>query len=238
MSDSGPLELLYRVQQLDLDLDGLQAEEQQIPDALRDARAEQERINNSLEDAEIELEGVEKNIRRLEGDVASTKDQINRNKAEQEKNAFNPKVQSQYENVIQQLSERVTDFEEGLAPLYERRRELEATRTELRARHADLRPRMNALENEDEARVRTLRERGGSIREGRQQIAVNVEPRLLKEYELIRKAKRGLGIVRVEGGRCTGCNMQLPTTVQQRAALGKLPAVKCPSCGRFLVKPA
>jgi len=24
--------------------------------------------------------------------------------------------------------------------------------------------------------------------------------------------------------------------VQQRAALGKLPAVKCPSCGRFLIK--
>ncbi|WP_370657404.1 hypothetical protein [Deinococcus sp. KNUC1210] len=24
--------------------------------------------------------------------------------------------------------------------------------------------------------------------------------------------------------------------MQQRAALGRLPAVKCPSCGRFLIK--
>jgi len=63
-----------------------------------------------------------------------------------------------------------------------------------------------------------------------------IEGRLVKEYELIRRSKKGLGIVPFEGGRCKGCNVQLPTNVQQRAALGKLPAVKCPSCGRFLIK--
>ena len=236
MNESGPLERLYQVQQLDLDLDQLQTEEQRIPDALRDARVQQERINNTLEDTEIELESVEKNVRQLESDLASTKEQVARNKAEQEKNAFNSKVQSQYENVIQQLSERVSDYDETLAPLYDRRTRLEERRGDLRSQHAELRPSINSLEDQDELRIQGLREQQQNIRAKRDELAREVDSRLLKEYEMLRKAKRGQGIVMIEAGRCTGCNMQLPVTVQQRAATGKLPAVKCPSCGRFLLK--
>ncbi|PYE56453.1 zinc ribbon domain-containing protein [Deinococcus yavapaiensis] len=237
MNGSGPLDRLHEVQQLDLQLDELTAGERDVPETLRSARGEQERINNALEDAEIELEGVEKNVRRLESDLATTKDQLARTRAEQDKNAFDAKAQVQYQNRIQQLGDRVTETEEGLSPLYERRSTLEATRQALRGQHRDLRPRIGALEQDDEARVGALREQARKIREERDQLASGVESRLLKEYELIRKQKRGLGLVEVQGGRCSGCNMQLPVTVQQRAATGKLPAVKCPSCGRFLYKP-
>jgi len=236
MNESGPLERLYRVQNLDLDLDRLQAEELRIPDALRDARGEQERINNDLEDTEIELENVEKNVRQLEGDLAGTRELIARTKSEQDRNAFDSKAQVQFQNRIQQLADRATETEESLVPLYERREGLGERRTELRSQHADLRPRIGALEDEDEARVQALREQRAQLKRERDELASHVDSRLLKEYELIRKAKKGMGVVPVEGGRCTGCNMQLPVTVQQRVATGKLPGVKCPSCGRFLVK--
>ncbi|ADV68078.1 zinc ribbon domain-containing protein [Deinococcus maricopensis] len=236
MTQSGPLERLYRVQQLDLELDRLQGEEAGIPDALRDARAEQERINNALEDAEIELERVERQVRQTELDLGTTREQVERNRAEQEKNAFNAKVQSQYENLIQQLSERVTDYEETLAPLYERRETLTGTAAGLRGEHRALRPHLGGLEEQDEARVGALRAEADKIRAERDAIAAEIDRRLVKEYDLIRKAKKGLGIVPFTGGRCQGCNVNLPVNVQQRAAQGKLPAVKCPSCGRFLIK--
>ncbi|GGJ71380.1 zinc ribbon domain-containing protein [Deinococcus aquiradiocola] len=236
MNESGQLERLYQVQQLDLELDLLTTQEADISVELKDARAQQERINNDLEDAEIALEGVEKQARRLELDLATTQEQIGRNKAEQDKNATNAKMQSQYENVIQQLGERVADYEESLAPLYERQTALSARSTELRAEHRTLRPQLAALEDADEARVQALRETGQERRERRAAMVSEIEGRLVKEYELIRRSKKGLGIVPFEGGRCKGCNVQLPTNVQQRAALGKLPAVKCPSCGRFLIK--
>lgn len=236
MNESGPLERLYRVQQFDLELDKVRGEELSVPDALREARAEQERVNNDLEDAEIELEGVERSVRQLESDLASTRDQIARAKAEQDKNAFDPKAQTQYQNRIQQLEDRVVETDEGLAPLYERRTHLEARRTDLRAQHGQLRPRIAELEQQDEVRVEGLRAGAEGTRRERDEMASVLDSRLVKEYDVIRKAKKGLGIVPVEGGRCTGCNMQLPTTVQQRVATGRLPAVKCPSCGRFLVK--
>jgi uncharacterized protein len=236
MNESGQLERLYEVQHLDLELDSLNQQEGEISGELKDARAQQERINNDLEDAEIALEGVDKQVRRLELDVATTKEQIDRNKVEQDKNATNAKMQSQYENVIQQLGERVSDYEESLAPLYERQAALSSRAAELRAEHRALRPVLSGLEDADEARIAQLRRDGQERRERRAGMAAEIEPRLVKEYELIRRSKKGIGIVSFEGGRCKGCNVQLPTNVQQRAALGKLPAVKCPSCGRFLIK--
>ena len=236
MNESGQLERLYQVQQLDLELDRLSNQEGDISGELKDARAQQERINNDLEDAEITLEGVEKQLRRLELDLATSQEQIARNKAEQDKNATNSKLQSQFENVIQQLLERVSDYEEALAPLYERQTALQERARELRAEHRTLRPTLGSLEDADETRVQTLRQDGQERRERRAGMAAAIEPRLVKEYDHIRRSKKGLGIVPFEGGRCKGCNVQLPTNVQQRAALGRLPAVKCPSCGRFLIK--
>ncbi len=230
------MERLYRVQQLDLELDRLQAEEAQIPEALQKARSEQERINNQLEDAEIELERVERQVRALELDLATAREQVAHAKEEQEKNAFDARAQTQYQNRIQQLSDRVTENEEGLLPLYERRDALQATAQGLRDAHRALRPTLTDLESQDEARVQALRESAQGDRDQRAGIASGIESRLVKEYDHIRKSKKGIGIVTFEGGRCQGCNVNLPVNVQQRAATGRLPAQKCPSCGRFLVK--
>ncbi|MEW6421934.1 MAG: zinc ribbon domain-containing protein [Deinococcota bacterium] len=236
MSDTGPLQSLYRVQELDLELDRLRAEEASIPDALREARAQQERLNNDLEDTEITLDGTEKQIRGLEQDLIGTREQITRAREEQDKNAFDARAQSQYGSRIQMLSERAEEMEEDLAPLHERRQELIRRATDLRAEHRALRPRLEELEAQDEARVQGLRAQGEGLRQERAQLVSGIDSRTVKEYDLIRKAKKGLGLVEIRGGRCTGCNVVLPVNVQQKAAQGKLPPVKCPSCGRFLIK--
>lgn len=236
MSDTGPLQSLYRVQELDLDLDRLRAEEASIPDALKDARAQQERLNNTLEDTEITLEGVEKQIRQLEQDLSGTREQIERAREEQEKNAFDARAQSQYGSRIQMLSERAEEMEEDLVPLRGRQQELSGQAAGLRAEHRALRPTLGELEAQDEARVQALRDQGEGARQERARLVAAIDTRTVKEYDLIRKAKKGLGLVEIRGGRCTGCNVMLPVNVQQKAAQGKLPPVKCPSCGRFLAR--
>ena len=236
MSDTGSLQSLLRVQELDLELDRLRGEEASIPDALREARQEQERLNNALEDTEITLEGVEKQLRALEQDLAGTRDQAARAREEQEKNAFDARAQSQYGSRIQMLEERAEEMAEDLAPLRERQRELTDKAAALRGEHRALRPTLEALEREDEARVQALRDQGEGARQERAGLVGNLDSRTVKEYDLIRKAKKGLGLVEIRGGRCTGCNVMLPVNVQQKAAQGKLPPVKCPSCGRFLVR--
>ena len=236
MTDSGQLERLYRVQSLDIDLDRLRGEEGQISDELRAARSEQASINNRLEDTEIELEKVDRRVRQQELDLASSREQVARNKAEQDRNATNAKLQSQYESVILQLSERVSDYEEALAPLHEQQSALREKSASLRAELKALRPTLSSLEDADDARVEGLRAQGEGTRTERAELVGQTDPKLVKEYEMIRKGKKGLGIVSYTAGRCQGCNVQLPVNIQQRAASGKLPPVKCPSCGRILIQ--
>lgn len=236
MSDSAPLRRLHRIQELDLNLDLLRSEELNIPADLKGARAEQERLNNELEDTEITLEGVDKRVRQAEQDLAGTRDQIARAKEEQEKNAFDARAQSQYGSRIQQLNERADEMEEDLLPLRERQRELNERAASLRAQHRALRPTLNELEEKDEHRVQDLRNQGEADRNERAGLVTNLDARTVREYDMIRKAKKGLGVVEIKAGRCSGCNVVLPVNVQQKAAQGKLPPVKCPSCGRFLIR--
>ena len=236
MSDLNPLQRLHRVQAIDLNLDRLRAEEDNFPAELRAARAEQDRLNNDLEDTEITLEGVEKRVRQQELDLAGVRDQIARARDEQEKNAFDARAQSQYGSRIQQLEERAEEMEEDLAPLRERQRELSEKAAGLRGEHRALRPKLSDLERADEERIQGLRDQGEGERQERAGLLADVDPRTVREYDLIRRAKKGVGLAEVRGGRCSACNVVLPVNVQQKVAQGKLPPVKCPSCGRFLIR--
>ncbi|WP_291424442.1 zinc ribbon domain-containing protein [Deinococcus sp.] len=236
MTDQTPLQRLHRVQELDLSLDRLRDEEANFPEALRAARAEQDRLNNELEETEITLEGVEKRVKQAEFDLTSVRDQIARAKEEQEKNAFDARAQSQYGSRLQQLEERLEEMEEDLAPLRERQRELTEKASGLREQHRTGRPGLAELEGADEKRIKGLHAQGENSRTERAELVGGLDSRTVKEYDQIRKAKKGLGLAEVKAGRCSACNVMLPVNIQQKVALGNIPPVKCPSCGRFLIR--
>lgn len=236
MSDLSPLQRLYRIQELDLGLDRLRDEEKNFPEALRAARAEQDRLNNELEETEMTLEGVEKRVKQAEFDLTSVRDQIAHAKEEQDKNAYDARAQSQYGSRIQQLQERAEEMEEDLMPLRAQQSELSEKSITLRGEHRAQRPLLSDLETEDEKRIATLHEQGAGARLERAELVAGLDARVVREYDMIRKAKGGRGIAIVKKGRCSACNVVLPINVQQKVAQGNFPPVKCPSCGRFLIQ--
>ena len=60
-----------------------------------------------------------------------------------------------------------------------------------------------------------------------------IEREALGVYENLRQAKQGLAVARVVRGRCEGCRISLPMSVQQRARTG-LELATCSNCGRIL----
>lgn len=64
----------------------------------------------------------------------------------------------------------------------------------------------------------------------------SVDPRILAQYDRVRGARAGLGIVPAVAGRCKGCNMVVPpqmyNEVQRCTAIQQ-----CPSCHRILFMP-
>lgn len=66
----------------------------------------------------------------------------------------------------------------------------------------------------------------------RKELGSGLPPPLLRKYDMIR-ARRGNSLARLQGGRCSACNIVLsPALVQQ---MQKQPAFEiCPSCNRLL----
>src|SRR6185295_968135 len=76
-----------------------------------------------------------------------------------------------------------------------------------------------------------------SLLKERSKFTVSVEPRILAQYDRVRGARAGLGIVPALGGRCKGCNMMVPPQLYNEIQkVTQLHA--CPSCHRILFVPA
>jgi predicted nucleic acid-binding Zn-ribbon protein len=66
------------------------------------------------------------------------------------------------------------------------------------------------------------------------QIAAEISADVLKEYERLRKARRGIAVAEVNDGRCTACHIGVRPQFMQELRRGD--QVKyCESCGRILV---
>ncbi|PKB64728.1 MAG: hypothetical protein BZY80_02135 [SAR202 cluster bacterium Io17-Chloro-G2] len=64
-------------------------------------------------------------------------------------------------------------------------------------------------------------------------LAQTLEPVSLQKYEMLRKAKGGTAVAKVERGLCQACRMSLPTRQHQQVKSGRQ-TVNCSSCGRIL----
>lgn len=71
----------------------------------------------------------------------------------------------------------------------------------------------------------------------RDALAVGLPEALLDEYEKLRVPMGGIGVARLEGGRCLGCQLMLSAVERDR--IKSLPAdamLHCEECGRLLVR--
>ena len=150
------------------------------------------------------------------------------------KAATSTKEQTQYAERIRQLRDDINDLENDSLPVVERMEALDAKVKALEAELEALMPTLTELESMDESRINALREQFDTKMIERNAIAEDIDFKLLREYDSVRKSKKGLGLVPLKpGGKCGGCNVVLPMNVQQRVRGGVFP-VKCQSCGRLL----
>jgi uncharacterized protein len=232
VSQGNSLERLNAVQVLDIELDRLQQQEASIPDDLRDSRAEKERLETALTTTRESHAAVRRKVN--EADLELRDLTAKREKARTDQRAAtSAKEQSQYENLIQQLSGRIDELEGDSLPLVERMEKLDAEVKSLEAELRALEPKLAELEGMDEARINALRTDHDEKMIARNALAEEIDFKILREYDSVRKARKGIGIVTINAGKCGGCKMQLPMNIVQRVRSGTA-IVKCPSCGRIL----
>jgi len=227
------LEKLFAVQARDLEIDALNAEKGQTPAELIEARAKRESLAVRLEEKKKSHAEVRRQVREQELELETL--QARRKSAtEAALMATSAKEASQYQNQELQFATRVEEIEGDTLPLMERAEALQNDIDALEAELAELQPTLDELSSAEEKRVSAVDKKVSTLSGERDTLTDGIDKTLLKQYEHVRRSKRGVGLALVvDNERCNGCNVRLPIHVIQKVKRGK-GITRCPSCGRIL----
>ena len=222
---------LYRLQQLDLELQDRQQELSDVESRLSDnktllaAEIKLASQREQLEDArkkqkgcEWELDDLQEKTKQVNGKLygGKTKDPKELVNLEKEIKALKSQVKTKEDSLLGFMSQ-VEQMEADVTGMVEQSEQL---KREWAQRQETLGPRKSDLEVE-------LAE----LRGERTELAQQVQSEALSVYERIRLA-RGQAVAKVERGRCLGCHIAVPTSQWQKAKAGDL--IQCNNCSRIL----
>jgi predicted nucleic acid-binding Zn-ribbon protein len=224
---------LFRLQTLDSQMDshrsrlaGIDTEWNLHPE-LDQARAEEEAARSALETARHALRRAEEETRKQQQRIADTDKTLYgggvRNPKELQDLQEEAASLRRYLAVLEERQlQAMMEFEDGektLSDAQQRREDQERRRTEteskLRAERESLQASLSTLEVQREAAVS----------------AVSAEDQ--EKYSAVRRSKRGVAVVRLEAGSCTGCGVT-PSSARIDSARSGQELVQCGNCGRIL----
>lgn len=222
---------LYKLQQLDLELQRKQQELSEVEHQLSDNKAlvvaesklasqkeQMEDARRKQKSSEWELEDLQEKLRRIDSKLYSgtTKD---------------PKELVNLEKEVKGLKSQIGPKEDALLGLMSQVEEIEA-RVKTTAEEIE------RLKREWEQRQETFGQRKSEVedllarlRGDRNGLAQQIDSEAINTYERIRLT-RGQAVVKVERGKCQGCHITVPTSQWQKAKAGDL--IQCNSCSRIL----
>jgi predicted nucleic acid-binding Zn-ribbon protein len=222
---------LYKLQQLDLELQKKQQElievERQLSDkeALVVAESKLASHKEQLEDVRIkqknsewELEDLQEKVRQIDSKLYSgkTKDPKELVNLEKEVRGLKSQIRPK-EDALLGLMTRVEESETNVKTMTE---EIERLKQEWEQSQTTF----GQKKSEIEALLAKLKgERSG--------LAQQIDSEALSTYDRIRLS-RGQAVVKVEKGKCQGCHIAVPTSQWQKAKAGDL--IQCNSCSRIL----
>ncbi len=228
------LNRLAEVQTLDLELDSLLQERGQVPTELLEAIEHRRGLERTIEVRTQELGELRRAVNANELELKSMEER-RRTAAANAVRASSPKEVSQFQNQELQFGTRVQELEEDTLPLMESHDQLAEVVAALDAELAELLPQLAALDQAEQERVAAVDGKMQEIRSQRDTLAASIDAPLLKQYDQVRKSRRGIGLAEVvDNATCSGCSVRLPIHVVQKARKGA-GVTRCPSCGRILM---
>ncbi|HZJ08070.1 MAG TPA: C4-type zinc ribbon domain-containing protein [Trueperaceae bacterium] len=227
------LQRLTEVQAFDLQIDSLHQERDQVPPELTALSAKRDELQRRLEVKRLEVDDLRRKVNTNELELKAMGER-RRSATDSAMRASSAKEAAQYQNQELQFATRVQELEEDTLPLMESQETVTDEHDALRAELDELLPTLDDMRLAEEARVADVDARIESTRRERVDMAAGIDASLLKQYDQIRTARRGVGVVEiVDNASCGGCSVRLPIHILQKARKGA-GVTRCPSCGRIL----
>ena len=224
---------LYRLQQVDSQIDQIQARLKTIQQTLENDVALRS-ANENLAHIENKHKDAERALKLSEGEVEKQQIKIQQTEA----SLYGGKVHNPKE--LQDLQKDIVSLKRHLETLEERQLEamlaaenmeqgLQTAKTDLERVQANFKVQNKDLNKEGE----TLRKDLERLNSERQAVVTDIASQALHVYDQLRKQKRGLAITTVADNSCEACGTTL-TPSQQQTARSTSQLFHCPTCGRIL----
>jgi len=224
---------LYRLQQVDSQIDGIQARQQWIQDtlqndvSLRTATQTFTLADNKHKDALRALKQTEAEVEKQRIKIEQT-----------EASLYGGRVQNPKE--LQDLQKDVASLKKYLETLEEREleamvivetveHELQTAKLELDRTQANINEQYRDLGTENE----TLKKDLERLEHERNAILSDLVSSVVSTYDQIRKQRRGIAVTTISDSACSACGTTLTLSLQQ-SARSATQLFNCPTCGRIL----
>jgi predicted nucleic acid-binding Zn-ribbon protein len=222
---------LYQLQSTELQLRDQRRRLQETIDRL-DHNEELAAAERESASAQGRLKAAEKLQRELEWEVNDLNSRIrDLNDRLYGGSVRNPKELLSLEQDVQSVKKHLAGKEELLLEAMGESESIEVEATSLREQVGKLRGAWDEEKVELERLRETLETEVQHLIETRLAIRQEIGPAAAQRYDQIAQAK-GVAVVKVEQGRCKGCNLTVPAGQWQRARAGEM--VECGSCGRLI----
>ncbi len=224
---------LYRLQQIDSQMDHLQARLQEIQNALDDD-TELRQINGMAEKAEARFQSAEHALKQAERDVENQQIKIEQTQSD----LYGGKSHSPKE--LQDLQNELASLKRYLIILEDRQidamQESETAEAELKLMHSQVSEALDSRAvlgrgfHQEQATINNELER---LLVEHNAVAEAIQPTDLVLYNQLRQRRRGVAVAVIGDNSCGACGSTLsPAQIQSARSSDRM--MLCPSCGRIL----
>ena len=224
---------LYRLQQVDSKIDGIQARQQWIRDTLQND-VKLRAATQALSTADNTHKDATRVLKQTETDVEKQRIKIEQT----ESSLYSGRVQNPKE--LQDLQKDIASLKKHLETLEERQleamlvsetaeQELQSAKAQLEQTQANVHEQNRDLTKENEKLEKELER----LEHERNAILSDLEKPAVTTYDQIRKQRRGIAVTIISDSACAACGTTLTLSLQQSARSADQ-LFTCPTCGRIL----
>lgn len=224
---------LYRLQQLDSQLDQIKARlaeiDTQLADVaeLREAEAQLERATALLDESRLRLKKAEQIGKEQSIKIEQTESSLYGGRVQ------NPKELQDLQNEALALRNFLSVLEDRQLEAMLQVEEAEQIQQAIQARLDELKDEKAKLSSQLSAEKSQLEKEQAQLNEERMTTVTGTPSENLELYDALRKQRRGLAVAQVADNACSACGTTLNASLLH-AARSLTQLVRCSSCGRIL----
>ena len=215
----------------------------QIENEIKSLPLQRKHLESQLAESVASLEAIKQKARqveidrkKLELDVGTRTESINRLKTQQYQTRKNDEFQA-IGHEIQRYEGEISKLEDQELELMDQGDKLKVEVTAEEKKATATKDSITRQTNDLGEKSKALESRLQELNKERKELAEKMDEDVLNRFERLFGSKGDSAIVAIEHGVCTGCHMKLTIATVKAAESGK-EIVSCEQCGRILYIPA